>query len=99
VKRNQHLKIQVLIDENYAMTKLTSKGRITLPKPLRDRLGLKAGTQIDFSLNVSGEIVLTPAKKPLLNHAQTYRAALLAVSDTADKRFSTTDDLMRFLRG
>jgi AbrB family looped-hinge helix DNA binding protein len=96
---NQHLKIRVLTDENYAMTKLSSNGRITLPKSLRDRLGLKVGAEIDFSLNVSGEIVLKPAKKSLPNAAQDYRAALLAVRGTADTRFATTDDFMRFVRG
>lgn len=96
---NQHLKIHVLSYENYAMTKLSSNGRITLPKSLRDRIGLKVGAQINFSINVSGEIVLKPEKKSLLIDAQDYRAALLAVRGTADKRFATTDDFMRFVRG
>ncbi len=81
------------------MTTLTSKGQITLPKPLRDRLGLKTGAQVDFVVNANGEIVLKPAKKPLPKAAQTYRAALLAVSGTTDKRFATTDEFMRFVRG
>lgn len=81
------------------MTTLTSKGQITLPKPLRDRLGLKTGAQVDFVVNDRGEIVLKPAKKPLPKAAQAYRAALLAVSGTTDKRFATTDEFMRFVRG
>ena len=81
------------------MTTLTSKGQITLPKPLRDRLGLKTGAQVDFVVNEKGEIVLKPAKKPLPKAAQAYRAALLAVSGTTDKRFATTDEFMRFVRG
>jgi antitoxin PrlF len=81
------------------MTTLTSKGQITLPKPLRDRLGLKTGAQVDFVVNDKGEIVLKPAKKPLPKAAQAYRAALLAVSGTTDKRFATTDEFMRFVRG
>lgn len=80
------------------MTTLTSKGQITLPKPLRDRLGLKTGAQVDFVVNDKGEIVLKPAKKPLPKAAQAYRAALLAVSGTTDKRFATTDEFMRFVR-
>ena len=28
--------------------KLTSKGQITVPKPCRDKLGLRAGTVLDF---------------------------------------------------
>jgi antitoxin PrlF len=81
------------------MTTLTSKGQITLPKPLRDRLGLKAGAQVDFVVNTSGEIVLKPAQKALTNAAKAYRAALISVSGSADKRFATTDEFMRFVRG
>ncbi len=29
---------------------LTSKGQVTLPKEIRDRLGLDAGTMLDFQL-------------------------------------------------
>ena len=27
---------------------ITSKGQVTIPKPVRDRLGLKAGDQVEF---------------------------------------------------
>ncbi len=81
------------------MSTVTSKGQITLPKPLRDRLGLQPGAQVDFVLNANGEVVLKPAKKSLAKAAQAYRAALLSVSGSADKRFATTDEFMRFVRG
>ncbi len=28
--------------------KVTSKGQITIPKPVRDRLGLRSGDKVDF---------------------------------------------------
>ena len=31
-----------------ALAKITSKGRITLPKEIRDRMGLKTGDEIEF---------------------------------------------------
>ena len=52
------------------MSTVTSKGQITLPKPLRDRLQLKAGSQVDFVVNTSGEVVLKPAKNPLNKAAE-----------------------------
>ena len=39
---------------------LTSKGQLTLPKKIRDALGLKPGDQIDFVLDASGEVRLRP---------------------------------------
>jgi antitoxin PrlF len=42
---------------------VTTKGQVTIPKPIRDLLGLKAGSEIEFVRNSDGEIVLKPAKK------------------------------------
>ncbi len=81
------------------MSTVTSKGQITLPKQLRERLGLHAGSQVDFVVNAAGEVVLQPAKKLAVKSAETYRAALLSVAGSADKRFASTDEFMRFIRG
>jgi antitoxin PrlF len=35
---------------------LTSKGQITLPKDIRDRLGLKPGDRLDFRVDEEGVI-------------------------------------------
>lgn len=40
-----------------ASATITSKGQVTLPKALRERLQLKAGDQIDF-VEVNGNVVL-----------------------------------------
>jgi len=39
---------------------LTSKGQITLPKAVRDRLQIDTGDQVDFVLNENGDIVVRP---------------------------------------
>ena len=31
-------------------TTVTSKGQVTIPKPVRDRLGIKPGSAVDFEL-------------------------------------------------
>ncbi|MBY5570900.1 AbrB/MazE/SpoVT family DNA-binding domain-containing protein [Rhizobium leguminosarum] len=38
---------------------LSAKGQITLPKELRDTLGLQPGDQLVFSI-IDGEVVITP---------------------------------------
>jgi len=57
-------------------TTVTSKGQVTIPKAVRDLLGITPGTSVDFRRNENGEIVLTPAEKAppsrfakLLGHA------------------------------
>lgn len=43
-------------------TKMTSKGQVTVPKTIRDYLGLKTGSAVTFERLGSGEIVLRPIK-------------------------------------
>jgi AbrB family looped-hinge helix DNA binding protein len=44
-------------------SKLTSKGQITLPKPVRDRLALRTGDEIEF-VEVEGIIQLRKRAVP-----------------------------------
>ncbi len=40
---------------------MTSKGQMTVPKPIRDRLRVGAGDLVDFIINDRGEIVVRAA--------------------------------------
>lgn len=42
-------------------TTVTSKGQVTIPKPVRDLLGITAGTAVEFTLDRDGRVVLTRA--------------------------------------
>ena len=37
-------------------TKISEKGQVTIPKKLRDQLGLRVGTELDFTLQ-SGRLI------------------------------------------
>lgn len=44
---------------------VTSKGQITIPKPIRDYLKVKTGDLIDFVTDEAGRVVLQPGASDL----------------------------------
>jgi AbrB family looped-hinge helix DNA binding protein len=49
------------------ITSVTSKGQVTIPKPLRQQLGLRQGSKVEFVLvgdHVEMRVVSTPADLP-----------------------------------
>ena len=42
-------------------TRLTVKGQVTIPKPLRDHLGIGPGAAVDFELAADGRVVVVRA--------------------------------------
>lgn len=42
-------------------TTLTSKGQVTVPKKIRDYLGLAPGAAVEFRLGAGGEVIVAPA--------------------------------------
>jgi AbrB family looped-hinge helix DNA binding protein len=76
-------------------TQITSKGQVTVPKLIRDSLGLHPGSGVEFSVNVAGEVVLTKAgPKQKVSSKDRFEA----VRGTATVRWRT-DQLMKLLRG
>lgn len=75
-------------------TTLTVKGQVTIPKQIREALGLKPGMLVEFGVNDAGEVVLHPAKNPATRRADRFEAA----RGKADIKWRT-QDLMTLLRG
>ena len=44
---------------------ITSKGQVTLPKPIRDKLRLHAGDKVDFFLRDDGRVEMIPKKSSM----------------------------------
>lgn len=78
------------------MTRMTSKGQVTIPKDMRERLGLKPGAEVEFFVGDDGELVLRGKRRPLTREEQKSRFA--AIRGTLNLGM-TTDEFMRFLRG
>jgi AbrB family looped-hinge helix DNA binding protein len=73
------------------MTKITTKGQVTIPKRLRDHLGLKPGSSVEFELAVDGRVFLkTPQRAPESRFARLRGSA---------KPGMTTDEVMALTRG
>jgi AbrB family looped-hinge helix DNA binding protein len=72
--------------------RVTAKGQVTIPKKLRDRLGIKPGTAVEFRLNTQGEVVLSrvEGKRPRSKLAK-LRGIL--------RGGMTTDEIMALTRG
>ena len=47
-----------------AIATLTSKGQVTIPHEIRQRLGLKTGDRIDFMLQADGNVLIKSKKIP-----------------------------------
>lgn len=77
-------------------TTLTSKGQVTIPKRIRDALGLLPGKAVAFSVNAGGEVVLHPPRLAD-GGAQARPDRFDAVRGRADVPWRT-DELMKLLR-
>ncbi|VVO17287.1 AbrB/MazE/SpoVT family DNA-binding domain-containing protein [Pseudomonas fluorescens] len=79
-------------------TTMTSKGQVTIPKPIRDALHLLPGSAIEFSVNAQGEVVLHGRKAKGDTSEAVIPNRFEAVRGKADIKWRT-DDLMALLRG
>ncbi len=78
-------------------TTVTSKGQVTIPKPVRDRLGIEPGDGVEFELTPDGRIVMTRAKgaeagrNPMASRFEALRGRAGAGI--------STDEIMKLTRG
>ena len=69
---------------------ISSKGQITVPKALRQKLGLRAGTRVEFELTVEGVLLRKGHRGP--QRAVDRVMGIL-------KRETSTDALLTEMRG
>ncbi len=81
-------------------TTLTAKGQVTIPKKIRDVLGLAPGSAVEFDLDEQGRIIIRNAsekpRRPVRRRNSRDRYDRARGRATVQWR---TDELMRLLRG
>jgi AbrB family looped-hinge helix DNA binding protein len=72
--------------------KVNSKGQVTIPKPIRDALGIGPGSQVDFRKAADGSVMIERIDDP-----QPFNRFAKARGSAGPGM--TTDELMALLRG
>jgi AbrB family looped-hinge helix DNA binding protein len=72
---------------------VTRKGQVTIPKPIRDRLGINPGSKVDFEVAEDGRAFLRRVGKRAIRPSRFER-----MRGTATSGF-TTDAIMALTRG
>ena len=73
--------------------KITSKGQVTIPLPIRSEFGLKPGTDVEF-VAVDGKVLLRPRRK----RRDPVEDWLQEATGVA-RRKTTTTKIMKLTRG
>jgi antitoxin PrlF len=75
-------------------TTVTTKGQVTIPKAIRERLGLKPGSAVEFDIGDDGRVVMLRAgrrTKAIRSRFNSIRGVL--------KSDMTTEEIMALMRG
>ena len=79
-----------------AVSTITSKGQITIPKEIRDLLQLQAGHRVEFQFNARGEMIMRPrnrdfrALKGMVRHARKTPVSVKEMNEAIARGFSKT---------
>lgn len=74
---------------------LTVKGQVTIPKAVREHLGLTPGSRVEFTREADGRVTLRRADPPADFAARLEQARAIAARSRNDL---TTEDIMRMTR-
>ncbi|RIX98752.1 AbrB/MazE/SpoVT family DNA-binding domain-containing protein [Aureimonas flava] len=80
--------------------RVTEKGQVTIPKPIRDKLGIGPGSEVEF-VDRDGfvEVVRLDEADAKQRRREQVRKALEAMRGTLDLGGLTTDEYMDMIRG
>jgi AbrB family looped-hinge helix DNA binding protein len=75
---------------------ITVKGQVTIPKPIRDRLGLTPGSRVEFVTDDAGRVLLQKAADATTPGLDRFERL---IGCGTDLKGMGTDEIMRLLRG
>jgi AbrB family looped-hinge helix DNA binding protein len=78
--------------------RVTEKGQVTIPKEIRDRLGIGPGSEVDFIASGDGA-VLVKIEKDSEDPVRDFDDWARRIEGTIDLGGMTTDEYMEWLRG
>ena len=81
--------------------RVTTKGQVTIPKDIRDHLGIKPGSEVEFVNKPDGEVKLqvVPSGDDAAARAESIRRWLSQVGGTLDLGGMTPDEYFEWIRG
>ena len=80
---------------NSKVVKVTAKGQVTIPKAIRDLLGIEPGSKVTFALLEDGRVTLSKCDEHPASRAQPSRFAALRGSSSSGM---STDEIMSLMR-
>jgi AbrB family looped-hinge helix DNA binding protein len=80
-------------------TRMTSKGQVTIPKAVREHLGIGPGSAVEFALATDGNVVVRAATKTRRSRTRTPVRDRWSALRGSLKSSMTTDEIMKLLRG
>ena len=80
--------------------RVTTKGQVTIPKDIRDRLGIVPGSEVEF-VEAAGDVRLVAVNGELSpeERERRFRDTLERLAGSLDLGGMTTDEYMEWLRG
>lgn len=75
---------------------VTVKGQVTIPKPVRDHLGIRPGSAVEFEVGTKGEVLLRKAGRRAKRSR--FRSRFAAVRGAATVRLRT-EQILALTRG
>ena len=75
-------------------TRLTSKGQVTIPRAIRERLGVKPGDEVEFVADQFGPVFIRSA-----DAIRRFEATLERIRRDPPIKGHTTDEILDMTRG